>query len=97
MQMLWIRLSLLAFCIAAGHQISLEHSFEDLYDFGKMAVLDFVQWGEDKLIALPEASSIPTIEMINAETADVDDDENLGVAAAAAKDEDADADEDIET
>lgn len=61
----------------AAHEISLEHSFEDFVDFGKTAMLDFVAWGEDKLVALPPASTVPSLEQLQEELREVEEDEEL--------------------
>jgi hypothetical protein len=87
----------------AVQQISLEHSFDDFYDFGKMAVLDFVQWGEDHLIALPQAATVPSLTQLQDELKELDaddDDENETLDDGdipAAKSEDAAESDDAET
>lgn len=89
----------------AVHEISLEHSFEDLVDFGKTAMLDFVAWGEDKLIALPPASTVPTLEQLEKDLEEIegigdddvlDDDAPRKVVEVAAEDEADEAEEGIE-
>jgi len=79
----------------AAHEISLEHSFEDFVDFSKTAMLDFVAWGEEKLVALPPASTVPSLEQLEAELAEVEAEEDAetdaprATADAGADDEDA--------
>ena len=104
LQALAVRLIVGIMLACAVQQISLEHSFDDFYDFGKMAVLDFVQWGEDHLIVgLPPAQSVPTLTQLQDELKELDaedGDENETLDdddVPSAKSEDAGESDDAET
>jgi translocation protein SEC62 len=103
LQALVVRLVVGVMLGCAIQQISLEHSFDDFYDFGKMAVLDFVQWGEDHLIALPAAQTVPSLTQLQDELKELDaddGDENETLDDGdlpAAKSEDAGESDDAET
>jgi translocation protein SEC62 len=72
---LMVRAVVGAMLAAAIEQISHEHSFDDFYDFGKTALLDFVQWGEDNFIlGLAAAPAVPTLTQLQEELKDLEDD-----------------------
>lgn len=81
-----VRLVVGVMLAAAIEQISHEHSFDDFYDFGKMALLDFVQWGEDHFIALPAAATVPTLTQLQEELRDLEDEELDDVEAIVTSD-----------
>mmetsp|Transcript_3558 Transcript_3558/g.8368 ORF Transcript_3558/g.8368 Transcript_3558/m.8368 type:complete len:356 (+) Transcript_3558:123-1190(+) len=99
--MLFVRFGSLAITAVAVQQIAETHSLADVQDFVTSSYTDVLDWGVDKLTALPgsERQALPSYEELKNETADDAEDNATDfatVADVAPGDEDDEADNEEE-
>merc|ERR1712048_234231 len=72
--MLLIRFGSLAIVAVAVEQISQTHSLSDVQDFVTSSYIDVLDWGVDKLTALPgsEKAALPSLEQLKKQEIDED-------------------------
>jgi translocation protein SEC62 len=89
--MLFIRFFSLAIAAVAIQQIAETHSLEDVQDFITSSYIDVIDWGVDKLTALPGShkEALPSLESLQNQK----DDDNESNETVLTKDEDDDIDE----
>eukprot|EP00933_Yihiella_yeosuensis_P028421 TRINITY_DN22236_c0_g1_i1.p1 TRINITY_DN22236_c0_g1~~TRINITY_DN22236_c0_g1_i1.p1 ORF type:complete len:331 (+),score=94.72 TRINITY_DN22236_c0_g1_i1:87-1079(+) len=77
-----VRFGSLAIVATAVQQIAETHSLEDVQDFITSAYIDVIDWGVDKLTALPgsEKAALPSVESLEKE---LNETEPVGAAGAA--------------
>jgi len=82
--MLLVRFVSLAIAAVAIQQIAETHSLEDVQDFVTSSYIDVLEWGVDKLTALPgsEKAALPSVDELMNQT-ELDDDSHKEEVAAA--------------